>query len=352
MALSILDIMIALAIGVLTGFVLQRGRVCANTAFRNILLIGNFELSLTLLVTVATEFVGYQFLAFNIIPGFTFTSSPISLSLMVIIGGFIFGFGTVIAGGCAGGTCYRIGEGSIKSLLAFVGFATGIGIVTIGPIAIVIDELRDNTSILIDNRIPSLEMFLPRWIWTLFVVVLVIFAIYRYIAAESRLKHLLPRWTPVISGFLLGIIGILARYTSSLTGRSFGFSTTDGIGEIFAAIAGLFGLFSPTIIGWAGYFIIGLILGATISSIEIGEFKLKIPNKKESIRFFGGGILLGTGAMIALGCNFGHILGGIPELGISSIVALVVMVLGNWVGSHVVYNVLKENWPVSTPRTT
>lgn len=52
---------------------------------------------------------------------------------------------------------------------------------------------------------------------------------------------------------------------------------------------------------------------------------------------------------MAFGCNFGHIFGGLPELGISSIVATVLMLLGNWVGSYLFYNRLNYELPSSTP---
>ena len=67
------------------------------------------------------------------------------------------------------------------------------------------------------------------------------------------------------------------------------------------------------------------------------------------MRFYGGGILLGSGAMLAKGCNFGHIFGGIPELGISSIIALITMMLGNWLGSYIFYLKLQNGIPKSTP---
>ncbi|MHA2330121.1 MAG: YeeE/YedE thiosulfate transporter family protein, partial [Candidatus Hodarchaeales archaeon] len=136
MVLPILDFTFALLIGGLTGIVLQRGRACTNTAFRNLLLIRNSDIFLGIVITVVVELIGYQILSFMVVPGFVFQSNPIEFSLILVpFGAFIFGLGTVIAGGCAGGTCYRIGEGSIKSLSAFFGFTFGIGILVIGPIA-------------------------------------------------------------------------------------------------------------------------------------------------------------------------------------------------------------------------
>jgi uncharacterized membrane protein YedE/YeeE len=352
MVLSTFDIIISLVVGICVGIILQRGRVCSNTAFRNMLLARNSELMLVIVFTIIIELIGYQILAITPIPGFVFRSNPIPFSFALLpLGGFLFGIGTVIAGGCAGGVCYRVGEGSIKSLLALLGFAIGIGILTIQPLSSFIEELRDTSSWMIDGQVPSLELLFPRWVWTLSAIIL-LFGVVFYSNRQTReLTHLLPNWTPIVSGILLGILGIIARFSSALTGREFGFSTTDGIGELFGTIVNLIGFIplSQLSLGWAGIFIIGLIVGAALSSFHIKEFKIKIPTKTDVLRFFGGGILLGIGAMLALGCNFGHILGGIPELGLSSFFALIFMILGNWFGSHIFYTVLNQSIPESTP---
>ena len=346
--LSVTEISIALVIGGGTGLILQRGRVCANTGFRNILLSNNVEIAGIFLLAVAVEMIGYFLLAsINI---FSFVSNPISLSLVLTpLGGLIFGIGTVFAGGCAGGTCYRIGEGSLKAFIALLGFGIGIGITFLGPINPILADVRSLTELKIEDNVPSLEMFLPRWFWTILIVLLALLFAYYLISKESKLTHLRKNWTPLISGLLLGIFGILARLFSSKTGRNIGFSTTDGIGEIFRFIGSIFAILPASPVEWAGFFIIGLIFGSFISSFQLNEFMVKIPSMKDIIYFFSGGFLLGFGAILAQGCNFGHILGGIPELGISSFVAALFMILGNWIASYLVFLRFKQEIPSSTP---
>jgi hypothetical protein len=48
--------------------------------------------------------------------------------LFTALGGVIFGIGMVLAGGCASGTLYRIGEGYVTSLVALVGMLLGIAV--------------------------------------------------------------------------------------------------------------------------------------------------------------------------------------------------------------------------------
>ena len=60
MALNFVDFLFAILIGGAVGITLQRGRVCSNTAFRNLLLIKNSEIALVFLVAVLVEIIGYQ----------------------------------------------------------------------------------------------------------------------------------------------------------------------------------------------------------------------------------------------------------------------------------------------------
>lgn len=320
---------------------MQRGRVCSNTIFRNLTIIKNDELFIIIVLTITVQLVGYQLLYF--VDPTIIAPNPISLSwLFLPIGSIIFGIGTVFAGGCAGGVCYRVGEGNSKSLLALLGYALGIGILAIGPLSTIFTQIDNQTMVTANGAIPTLTMFGPRIIWTVLAMVIAIFYLRRYYLLRNQKKlkitTLLPFWTPIVSGVFLGIIGILMKVD-----RGFSFSTIDGIGNIALSIITL------QIPNWAGFFILGLIIGAFASSIQIKEFHLKSISMLEVIQFFGGGILLGIGAMLAGGCNFGHILGGIPELGISSILALPLMIAGNGIGSYILYIRFNQQLPASTP---
>jgi hypothetical protein len=304
-------------------------------------LIRNYELFIIIILAITIQLVGYEFLA--IVDPSSFTSNPIALSwLFLPVGSIIFGIGTVFAGGCAGGVCYRVGEGNGKSLLALLGFVFGIGILAIGPISDVFSSFQKESFIEINGSIPTLEMIFPRIFWTIISCMIAIFYLIKYFALQKqnnlKITHLLPFWTPVVSGIFLGLIGIVMKVT-----RNFSFSTVDGIGNLFQSIL----IF--TLPSWAGFYILGLILGSFFSSIIIKEFVIKIPSKKDSMQFFTGGLILGLGAMMAGGCNFGHILGGIPELGLSSVIAFPLMILGNWLGSYLFYIRFNQNLPSTTP---
>ncbi len=49
-----------------------------------------------------------------------------------IIGGYIFGMGIVLAGGCGSGILYRVGEGNLAYVFAVFGFFFGIAMTKFG----------------------------------------------------------------------------------------------------------------------------------------------------------------------------------------------------------------------------
>ena len=334
-------------IGLFIGVAFQRGRACSNTAFRNIFLIRNLDIAMIFVVALLILIIGYQVLAFNIIPGYNFISGPISLTLLLPIGSFIFGVGMVFAGGCAGGTCSRVGEGNGKASLALIGYSLGIFLILL--VYEFIPDLPSNLEITVNGSIPSLELLFPRWIWSIIISIFLISIIIYYLKSKNQyLPHIIKNWGPFETGLIIGLLAIFARISSMLYGRNFGISTVDGTVEIFSP---LFGIFDDSLkynFGWAAVLLIGWILGSFFSSYEAKEFEIKIPRSKEVWRFFGGGLLLGIGAMLAGGCNIGHILGGIPELGISSLLALIFMALGNFFASKIFYINFKNPLPLSS----
>lgn len=55
----------------------------------------------------------------------------------------------------------------------------------------------------------------------------------------------------------------------------------------------------------------GVVAGAVLSSLLAAEFRLRRP--KKAVLALGGGLLMGYGARLALGCSVGALLGGIAS---------------------------------------
>jgi uncharacterized membrane protein YedE/YeeE len=110
-----------LIVGFLFGYALQRGRFCMNSAFWDLLVFKDYTLLKAVLVAIVVEMIGFHAVAsmgiIHLNPKPLFWGAN-------IVGGFIFGVGMVLAGGCASGTSYRVGEGMMGSFVALLGYAT------------------------------------------------------------------------------------------------------------------------------------------------------------------------------------------------------------------------------------
>ncbi len=116
-------------IGLMMGMICQRSRFCIVASFRDPFMTGKSSSTVGIIVGLLVGLVG-----FTVIKMFGIGAGDLPLRyreltwvfphfwLRGIIGGFIFGFGMTIAGGCAVGTLWRCGEGQVKLWAAAVGF--------------------------------------------------------------------------------------------------------------------------------------------------------------------------------------------------------------------------------------
>lgn len=160
-----------------------------------------------------------------------------------------------------------------------------------------------------------------------------------------KLKKVDGGWNPYLAGALLGLLAICSVLaTTKLMGKTsyLGASTTfvraAGILEqtVAADHVGSNEYFTQTkvLVDWQFMLVVGIVLGAFISSTMDKSFRLEsVPSTWEKrfgpsigIRAVGaivGGIIAMIGARLADGCPSGHGLSGMMQLSVSSFVALV-----------------------------
>ena len=91
-------------------------------------------------------------------------------------------------------------------------------------------------------------------------------------------------------------------------------------------------------VAWAGFIILGIVLGAFISAVIAGEFKLRVPKDGKTLLIqLIGGMIMGFGAVTAAGCNITNVLGGVPQLSIHSIMVGVFILLGCWIMTYLLF---------------
>tara|TARA_B100000678_G_scaffold90308_1_gene75175 strand:+ start:384 stop:689 length:306 start_codon:yes stop_codon:yes gene_type:complete len=81
----------------------------------------------------------------------------------------------------------------------------------------------------------------------------------------------------------------------------------------------------------------GMLFGSFATAVGAGEFKIRIP--KRTVRYvqsLGGGIMMGYGSGIAMGCTIGAFFSAIPSLALNGWVFAVFLGLGAWIGTHAI----------------
>jgi hypothetical protein len=107
--------------GIAYGMMLQYGRFCFASASRDLFAAGVPRMAVGILIALIFFSVIQATLAATNMSTF----HPAPFGVHTLISGMIFGVGMVLAGGCASGSLYKIGEGNGTSVLSILGISFG-----------------------------------------------------------------------------------------------------------------------------------------------------------------------------------------------------------------------------------
>jgi len=163
------------------------------------------------------------------------------------------------------------------------------------------------------------------------------------------------RWSPYVVGILIGLLNIIALIVSDkVLGASTAYARVSGMlrkiinkesvkkNEYYLKIA-------PEI-DWEFMMVIGIVLGALISSSISGDFGVVLVppmwaneiSNSFFVRFIiaiAGGIILGIGSRWAGGCTSGHGISGTGQLSIISWVASIFYFVGGIITAFLIYGI-------------
>ncbi len=346
----------SLLAGTVFGITLQRGRFCFFCNFRDFLEERDPRGLLSILVALGVGFVLYLvvFLAWVPVPQadrLPPTAHVGPASPVLALAAFVFGVGMATSRSCISAHLYRLGEGSPTAPFALIGTALGFvaGFLTWNPLYLSV----------ISNW-PSI--WLPHWLGyagTLIVTLAVLGALALVVLWSGRLQPVaqaaspslrsvlcgifVKRWPGVLTGAVVGVIAMAAYFRVAPLG------VTAEIGSLARTGASDLGLLPETLYGLDtlrgcatvvktailsnnGVFVIGLVAGSFAAALVAGEFRPAVPTRAQVVRGLVGGVLMGWGAMIGLGCTVGVLLSGIHAGALSGWVFLAFGTLGVWAG--------------------
>ncbi len=113
--------------GFIFGLIIQRTRFCFVRCFREPFMTGEAEVARAVVYAVIISLIGFAIIKWL---GFRkeYVYVPSAFWIGGLLGGVIFGFGMVIAGGCGSGSLWRCGEGQVKLFLAVIFFSLSISL--------------------------------------------------------------------------------------------------------------------------------------------------------------------------------------------------------------------------------
>jgi len=361
----LMTVVSGLVVGIATGVVLQRGRFCMNSAFRDTIFIQDYTFMKASLIALLVAMVGANFL--EDIGQIEQLRRQVFAPVGNILGGYIFGLGIVLAGGCGSGIWFRVGEGLVSAFFTVLGFALAIMASQTGILSPLVRTLRrfqvgidedgglttDGDSIVEEATLYNIfgvdEVFgIPiKW-----VVIAVLIAVSLPWILKEKFPPPKKGFRANVTGLLIGLLIIVAWWASELWGGGArGISYTGPTAELFRGITNLhflpkdfytnpdlLDLYDELDLGpprsngftWSAFLVLGTPIGAFLSARSLKEFKWVVPDAQTMVKVFCGGLIMGFGAVLGGGCNVGHGLTGFSTLALSSIVATIFIILGNW----------------------
>lgn len=357
-------------LGIATGFTLQRSRFCFASAFRDLFLFGSGRTMKGILLAITITTIGFAVVMHNFIPDTSYGYLPeqarvFPMGVSTVVAGLIFGFGMVLAGGCVSGSLYRIAEGYTASWVTIGGILIGLGLLSHTWNWWWETVISTQPQVWLPN-LPNMS-----YGSSLAITGILLFSVFLLVIwwesktglafpapSESTSPHDTvrdkltalwnkifagPGWNAITGGTLLGGIGILMYMVHMPWG------VTGELNRLSLAIMSSLQISPPAMLGMSGMgcsaeaggglfshtfaTTVGLIAGSLVASLFSKEFKIRTPtNPVRYVQSLGGGILMGYGAGLGLGCTVGAFLSSISSLSLGGWLFGLALAAGAFVG--------------------
>lgn len=348
-------------LGLAAGFIMHRSDFCLAGMFRDLFLFRSVFKLRILLLLIITSMILFEIARLTglirIYP-FPLLSSP---SLAAPLGGMLFGTGMVLAGGCVVGSLYKAGSGSVPSMVAVAGLIAGSAIFAEvapwwnkanGTVTFLKGKITLAEALGINPSVPAILAV---------AAALPLFAVIYRRGGWVRPTYTEGALQPWLAALLLALIGLVSAIT---VGMPMGVTTSyaKAAAMVEAAVCPshyenliffrteplnyLHPLTGDLLRGGPGKgldgvalvqfpLIFGIVAGGGLSAMLLGEFRIRwqVP-PRQYLSAALGGILMGLASRMAAGCNVWHLLGGLPVMALQSVLFLVGLFPGAWLGAR------------------
>ncbi len=345
-----------LALGLLLGVVGQSTRFCVRGAVADWVVLRSPGRMVAWLLAIGVGAVAVQ----AMIGAGTFDAArtvPWGERLLwasALVGGTLFGFGMILAGGCPQRCLVKAGAGNLKAALVLLVAAIASAMTLRGLLAVPRTDLLDRWGVAL-GRPQDLGSVFGGWLGIaphtlrLLLVALLLAAIG---LVAWRMRHGVKRadWIGGVAvGLLLaaafyltGRIGFLAEHPETLESAWLGTQSRRPEGLSFSApLAHALDLLTlwtdKSMAATFGVMLaLGVLVGSAISARVRGEVKIEVfRSPREVGEHVAGALLMGFGGITALGCSIGNGVTGLALLSTGSALAVSGIVSGAWLALRV-----------------
>ena len=254
-----------------------------------------------------------------------------------LLGGFLFGIGMTLASGCGQRTLVRVGGGNLKSLVVMLFLALTAYMTMRGLLALVRVNVIEVTNVSLAAGSQGIDSLLGASLgiqnaaaltWTVAGILgggLIIYALWSRDFRRS--------FDNMLAGIVIGLIIPAGWYVTGVVGfddfepvrlESYTFiaPTAESLQYLMT--------FTGSTISFGVASVFGVILGSFLYAVLSGNFRVEyFVGRDDMLRHIYGGILMGFGGVLALGCTVGQGITGMSTLALGSLMALVSILFGS-----------------------
>jgi uncharacterized membrane protein YedE/YeeE len=339
------------AIGVVFGAVAYKTNFCTMGAVSDWVNIGTKDRLRAWLLAIGIAILGTQYLAATgrIDPGQAIYLTSTFRWPAHVLGGFLFGVGMTLASGCGQRTLVRVGGGNLKSLLVVLllgltAYMTMRGILApahlgfVNATSVQLSGSQGMGSLIAAATGIGNVALVDRMVALVVGGGLIAFAF----AARSFRRS----FDNILAGIVIGLIIPAGWYVTGVVGyddfepvrlESYTFIAPTGESLMYLLT------FTGSTISFGVAAVFGVMLGSFLFAVATGRFRIEtFSDRGDMLRHIFGGVAMGFGGVLALGCTIGQGVTGMSTLALGSLISLVSIVFGSALTMKIEYYRLEE----------
>jgi len=316
--------------GALLGLAARLGRFCTMGAIED-LLYGDSSLRMRMwILAIGLAVVGtFSLLGLGLVPlEQSFYLSITWMPLASVVGGLMFGYGMALAGNCGYGALARLGGGDMRSFVIVLVMGVTAYVVLSGPLAYLrVWAFPQSEAATAPGLAHALSGISGIAIPTLGIAVGLAMSLGALASREFRDSPASAFWAAVVAA------AIVSGWWASGYIAANGFGAFPIVSHSYSAPVGEALIFAMTastgLPSFAVGSVAGVLVGAFIGSLIKGHFRWEAcEDPRELKRQIFGAVLMGSGAVLAMGCTVGQGLSAFSTLSFSAPVTFAAIFAG------------------------